>query len=56
MHAFDVWSGSLDPLDPDDEDDGEGCLTKDTAAALLLPVESISTMALFMSLNCKELR
>eukprot|EP01084_Bolivina_argentea_P222676 376850_1 len=60
MHTFDVWS-SADSLDPDDNNNDEdeedtSCLTKDGAASLLLPVESISTMVLFVSLNRKELR
>ncbi len=59
MHTFDVWSP--DSLDPDDnkyaeDEEDANCLTNDGAASLLLPVESISTMVLFMSLNWKELR
>ncbi len=58
MHSFDVWhDDSLDPHDNGEKDvvneDERSCtLTKDSSSlSLLLPVESISTMALFISLS-----
>ncbi len=55
MHTFDVWP-SYDLLNPDDNNNEEdtSCLTKDDVS--LLPVESISAIVLFVSLNRKELR